>query len=1065
MNNLTLYNSSAGSGKTYTLVKEFLIKALDQTHTSSNYYKHILAVTFTNKAAAEMKERVIKALKEIASKEKLEGTTAFLLADLIKPKSEGGLGLDQQTLEKKCEQVLRSILHNYNDLAISTIDKFTHKIIRTFAHDLHLPLNFEIELDEQEILSKAIDLLIAQVGKNKDLTKLLIDFSKEKADNENSWNIDKDLYVFAKNLLKDNGEFYIKQLNKLAIEDFHAIRKELFIQIKLFESEIISISENAIDYINKQGIEEKSFYKGYLITYFKKVQKFSDFEANATLQKMMVDEQNWYSKAVDESQKQLIDANKSTIITYYDAIQNHIVENESAYIINKLLLKYSYTLAVINEIEKTIQEVKEENNVLNFSDFNKKIAQVIANEPAPFIYERLGEKYHHYLIDEFQDTSIIQWHNLLPLVDNSLASGHFNMLVGDAKQSIYRFRGGEVEQIINLPKIIDFPNSIQNESFSLIENALERNFNLKELDTNYRSKAEIVDFNNHFFKFTSTHLSEKYQQLYKNLNQEFNPDNNGGGVAISFIEHTDKEDLNDLMLQKIIETINTLKADNYALKDIAILTRSKKDGVLIASHLIENGIDVISFESLLLNNSKEVQFLIHYFNYLLAPKDKENAVFIIQFLLDKFNITASLFDVFEKYKTNTLRLFLNENNLNLNESSISKLSLYELTEYLINQFNLDDSINIYLQFFLEKVYEFSTKKGNSIANFIEWWNEKNDKFSIIIPEGIEAVRVMTIHKSKGLEFPVVIYPFANSPVKNNAQQDFFWTTETGIQNLDVALLPINIALKKTKLASIYEEEISKLTLDLINILYVALTRPEERLYVLSSIKKDAKGNISKNNIGAINDYLYDFCQQSFLTKNSDTNFEYGSFNRKTETEKTKKDALKTETFSIITHNSWREKIKISYQAPKFWDVESPEKIGEHGSLIHNILSELKHKNELQAILTRNINKGVITKYEALTLKNQLEKQFQHPLVGHLFSDFDMVKNEKNILLSSGSSYQPDRVTFKDNNIYIIDYKTGEPSNKHIEQLENYKKILAEMYPTFSIKSYVMYLRTSEVIEI
>ncbi|PKP44870.1 MAG: hypothetical protein CVT95_10405, partial [Bacteroidetes bacterium HGW-Bacteroidetes-12] len=360
MSNLTLYNSSAGSGKTYTLVKEFLIKALDQTHTTSNYYKHILAVTFTNKAAAEMKERVIKALKEIASKEKLEGTTAFLLADLIKPKSEGGLGIDKNTLEKKCEQVLRSILHNYNDLAISTIDKFTHKIIRTFAHDLHLPLNFEIELDEQEILSKAIDLLIAQVGKNEALTKLLIDFSKEKADNENSWNIDKDLYVFAKNLLKDNGEFYIKQLNKLAIEDFHTIRKELFVQIKLFESEITSISENAIDFVNKQGIEEKSFYRGYLVVYFKKIQKFSDFEANPTLQKMMVDEQNWYSKTVPESQKQLIDANKSTIIAYYDAIQNHIAENESAYIINKLLLKYSYTLAVINEIEKTIQEVKEE---------------------------------------------------------------------------------------------------------------------------------------------------------------------------------------------------------------------------------------------------------------------------------------------------------------------------------------------------------------------------------------------------------------------------------------------------------------------------------------------------------------------------------------------------------------------------------------------------------------------------------------------------------------------------------------------------------------------------------
>lgn len=1065
MTNLTLYNSSAGSGKTYTLVKEFLIKVLDHTHTSSNYYKHILAVTFTNKAAAEMKERVIKALEEIASDEKLEGTTAFLLADLMKSTAEGGLGMNQAELKKKCSQVLRSILHNYNDLSISTIDKFTHKIIRTFAHDLHLPLNFEIELDEQEILSKAIDLLIAQVGKNEALTKLLIDFSKEKADNENSWDIDKDLFTFAKNLLKDNGEFYIKQLNKCSIDDFNSIRKELFVQLKAFESHIFNLAETTILFIKNQGIEDKSFYGGYLVNYFKKIQKFSDFEANATIQKMMADEKNWYSKATPSDQKQLIDANKSAIINHYETIQNYLAEHEGNYIIHNLLLKNSYTLAVINEIEKTIQEVKEENNVLNFSDFNKKIAQVIANEPTPFIYERLGEKYHNYLIDEFQDTSIIQWHNLLPLVDNSLANNHFNMLVGDAKQSIYRFRGGEVEQIINLPKIIDFPNSIQSDVFSHIENALERNFNLKELTTNYRSKAEIVDFNNHFFQFTSTHLSEKHQQLYKNLNQEFNPENNGGGVSISFIEHTDKENLNELMLLKIIETINKLKSDNYKLKDIAILTRGKTDGVLIASHLIENGINVISSESLLLKNAKEVQFLIHYFNYLLTPNNKENFVFIIQFLLDKHQLKNTLFDVFEKYNINTLQHFLNENNLSLSEHSINKLSLYELTEHLINHFNLDDSINIYLQFFLEKIYEFSVKRGNSIANFIEWWNEKNDKFSIIIPEGIEAVRVMTIHKSKGLEFPIVIYPFANSPVKINNQQDYFWTTETGIAKLDVALLPINVALKKTKLAYVYEEEISKLTLDLINILYVALTRPAERLYLLSSIKKDAKGSISRNNIGAINDYLYDFCQQDFLTKLSDTTFHYGLFNPKTEDEKTKKDAIITEEFSIITHNSWREKIKISYQAPKFWDVEFPEKIGEHGSLIHNILSELVHKNELDMLLNKNINKGIITEKEATILKNQLEEQFQHPLIGHLFSDFDMVKNEKNILLSSGSSYQPDRVTFKDENIYIIDYKTGEPSNKHIEQLENYKKILTEMYPTFSIKSYVMYLRTSEVMEI
>lgn len=1067
MSNLTLYNSSAGSGKTYTLVKEYLKKALNDEQIGANYYKHILAVTFTNKAATEMKERVIKALKEISSKQPLNGTTAFLLTDLLKPKTEGGLGVAKSTIENKCHVVLRSILHNYNDLAISTIDKFTHKIIRTFANDLHLPLNFEINLDEKEILSKAIDLLIAQAGKNSELTKLLIAFSIEKADDEKSWEIEEDIKKFAFNLLKEHNEFYLNQLNHLSINDFNSIRNELKANIKTIENNVSDLAKNALEEIDALGIEHSSFLSGYLPKYYLRLQKDVLAEPSATILKLVNEEIDWYSKKTPEPQKQLIDSNKSNLINRFNKIKNYIDSNISDYILNKLTFQNSYTLAVLNEIAKIIQEVKIENNELNFSDFNKKIADLIANEPTPFIYERLGEKYHHYFIDEFQDTSITQWQNLLPLIDNALANNHFNMLVGDAKQSIYRFRGGEVEQIINIPNIITNETNQKNENFTLIEQALHRNFKLENLSNNYRSKAEIVQFNNVFFQFIAKILPEKYINLYNNLNQGYKEDNVGGSIAISFVENQKKENYITDTLLEVKNTITQLLNDGYNLKDIAILTKEKKHGVLIAAHLIESGINVISSESLLLKNAKEVQFLIHLFNYQLQPNNKETELFIIQFLIEKKALNTELLTIFTNNKKNTLLHFLELNNLLLNSSFINKLSLYEITEYFINHFELDNNINIYLQFFLEKVYEYSSKKGNSIANFLEWWNQKSANFSITIPDGIDAVKVMTVHKSKGLEFPVVIYPFADTTItKPNSFIDYFWTTHINIKNLPTALIPLKKELEKTIHSADYKENLSKLTLDLVNLMYVALTRPEDRLYIISSIKKDSKGNILKNSIGAVNDYLYEFCQADFLTKNTDTLYTYGNFCSKTiEKENEQKQQVLTETFSMMTHNSWREKIKISYQAPKVWNINLPETIGEYGTLIHSVLAELTAINELETVLTKSLNKGILNENSKDELKKQLEIILNNPLILPLFTDFDSIKNEQAILLTSGENYKPDRVVFKGETIYIIDYKTGEPSKKHSEQVENYKAIISSMYPTKKIIGYLLYLNNNQIIEI
>lgn len=1055
MKNFAVYNSSAGSGKTYTLVKEYLKIALENEN--PNQYKQILATTFTNKAAAEMKERVIAALQALSGKTKLEGTPKFLLADLIKPVTEGGLGVNALTIEERSHQVLRSILHNYNDFAISTIDKFTHKIIRTFAHDLHLPLNFDVAIDETEVLSKAIDMLIAEVGVNEKLTQLLIEYTQKKADNEENWHIEKDLFLFAKNLLKDDGELHLKKIRSLSVDDFSEIKQQLYAQTKSFEKDVQQLGKEALQIIQSKGIEIKSFSSSFFPNYWNDLAQLKKLTPTATTIKIISGEKNWYAKTVEDSQQQLIDTHKELFVELYQTSRTYIEEFESQYVVNKLLIKNLYNLAVLNEIEKAIIEFKKDNNVLNISDFNKKIAQIVTSEPIPFIYERLGEKYRHYLIDEFQDTSIVQWHNLIPLIDNSLGSGKFNMVVGDAKQAIYRFRGGEVEQIIHLPEIYKKKNN------SLLlerEAALTRNYKAEELSNNYRSKAEVVDFNNRFFQSVATHLSAKYAVLYQNLEQGFDEKNNGGGVAVSFLNAENKEALDDQTFPKIIEIIEQNLTDNYTLKDIAILTRGNKDGAAIASYLLEKGISVISAESLLINSSKEVQLIIHLFQYIEHPNNVQFQLEIINYLIANHYQNDLVFEVFTKYPKNVLFHYLKEREIGIPHQYIANFSLYELAEYLIKHFSLDKCVDVYLQFFLDKVYEYTARYDNSLVNFLEWWEDRKEKFSIIVPEGADAVRVMSIHKSKGLEFPVVIYPFAISEVKPS--EKYFWTEDSGIDKLESAILPINITLESTRFQSVYEEEMDKSRLDLINVLYVALTRPKDRLFILSQIKFTKTGKRSDSKNGSVADYLYEFCEANSSHQINENQYQFGNFLKKEK--ETVSFSTNSEEFVSVEYNNWRDKINISYQAPEVWDVENPATSGAHGTLIHKILAEITHKKELEKVLTQLLNKGIIPHEQYDSIYNEIQEILQIKEIEALFTDFEELKNERGILLPSGETYQPDRVVVKEGVTYIVDYKTGGRKKGHFEQLENYKILLAQMGYQ-NIKGYLLYTKEANLIAV
>ena len=1045
MNNFVSYNSSAGSGKTYTLVKEYLKIALETKNSSQ--YKYILAVTFTNKAAAEMKARVIEALKALSSDEPLEGTPKFLQLDLLLPKEKGGLGIDANEVYARSKRVLKYILHNYNDFGVSTIDKFTHKIIRTFAHDLQLPLNFDIELDDREVLGAAIDMLIAEVGNNEKLTKLLLEYTSKKAEEEESWHIERDLYEFSRNLLKEDGELYLEKIRQLTLKDFDEIKVQLFTQTKEFEATVKQWGKDGLEFIAKKGVEHGSFSRSFFANYWKDLASLKKFDVTATTLKIIAGDANWYAAKVDDSQKQLIDSLQQEFITQFQGSREYIDEFESTYLVNKLIIKNLYNLAVLNEIEKTVLAFKKENNVLSISDFNKRIATIVESEPIPFIYERLGEKYNHYLIDEFQDTSIIQWHNLIPLVDNSLSTGKFNMVVGDAKQAIYRFRGGEVEQIINLPEIFKHNN---NPLLLEREGALRRNHKVKTLNKNFRSRAEVVHFNNEFFQSVSSNLSEKYQTLYANFEQKYDSKNTGGSVDILFLEDTDKELYIGAVLNNIINTIEDVCKDGFKLSDVAILTLSNKDGSEIATHLLENDISVISSESLLLNNSDEVVFILNLFRFILAPSNKSTHVQILNYLTNNV-YEDDLFAVFETYKDNTINAYLKSKGVQIDYQKISNYSLYEMTEYLVVAFGFEQKVDVYIQFLLDKIQEYTARNDNSIINFIEWWEAKSEKFSIVIPEGIDAVRVMSIHKSKGLEFPVVIYPFATTIVKTS--EKFFWTNDTSIEELKSAIIPIKKELLSTKFASVYEAELDKSRLDLVNVLYVALTRPKDRLYIISQTTKKPSTN------GSVTDYLMSYCSANADNKVGDNHYQFGALANKELAASTSQQDVRLEE---VAYNNWRDKIAISPQAPEVWDTENPETIGEHGTIIHNILSRVETINDVDAAIGIAIRKGFITETESPSIKAEIENLFKIYGVKDLFTDFDELKNERSILLASGESYQPDRVVIKNGKTYLIDYKTGEPSPSHEKQITHYRGLLAQMGYE-NIVSYLLYLKNGELV--
>lgn len=1025
----SIYDASAGSGKTYTLVKEYLKIILSAP--KNDAYRNILAITFTNKAVHEMKSRIVGSLSEFA-KDEPSAKAIDLMQDLARETS-----LSIIELKTKSQNIIKHIIHNYAAFDISTIDKFTHKVIRAFAHDLNLPMTFEVTLDTENLLVEAVDAIIAQAGQDETLTKLLIDFTMEKTDDDKSWDVSREILDTGRLILNENNRNEITHFHDKSIEEFVEIKKKLKVLCKDLEEENTVFATNALLLIEKNGVDLKSFSRGTFPNHLESIRDGKFNPKNKTFHE-------FDDIAINKTAKDR--ALIENIIPELLQILDKVYKNFEKRDFYKAFLKNITPLSLLNTVSNELEKIQKEQNVLSISEFNAIIHREIQNQPAPFIYERLGERYRHFFIDEFQDTSEMQWQNLIPLIDNAL-SGQDDfgvkgtlMIVGDPKQSIYRWRGGKAEQFIELSKDLNpfnNPDKI-----------------ITHLDTNYRSYSEVINFNNGFFKLISSEFENAdYKDLYENHSHQNTNSKKGGYVNISFLPVIDKNDQieDDATLEKtdlyVLATLNTIQKvlrEGFEYKDIVILTRKRSQGIAVANYLTEQKIPLLSSETLMIQNATEVRLIVHLLKYLNNNADLEAKANFLHFLAKNTDVKMPIHDFIAAGMAErdeiTFEKWLEKFDVLLSFESIRKKSLYEAVETIVSKFVRPEYNNAYVQYFLDIVLERDIRNQAGISDFLSYWDKNAEKFSIPSPEGNNAVRIMTIHKSKGLEFPVVIMPFAEEDYSRKPKDKLWLNAEEEDFGLPKVLIDNSNAVAGfgEDAAMVFNSKKQEELLDNVNVLYVALTRAEEQLYVISQeIKQRKDGEFPGNMASFFIKYLIN------LGVYDEGKLEY-EFGNSAKLSSVEKHSSSTKTIPLVSEVLNPKNIKIAQREALMWGTHQQEAMS-YGNVIHEILAFVKYESDIDLAIVKALENGLITFDQKDIVLNTIQEIVNHPEISVCFERDNRVLNEETIIQKEGKVLKPDRVVITPKGeAYLLDYKTGSASPKYKKQLEEYQFAIEDM---------------------
>lgn len=1004
-NEFKIYNASAGAGKTYTLVREYLSILL----TDSNPYKFesILAITFTNKAANEMKQRILEKLVEFANENFSENP------DLIALSKE--LNLEPENIHLRSREILSKILHNYSRFSVSTIDKFNLRLMKSFAQDMGLSVNFNVEMDLENLLEESVNQLFSKIGEDELLTSVLIEIAIDNLQENRSWDITRELISNAKGLYSDTHLEKLTALQKYDLGEFNKFRKIVYQKVSSKKNQLKKIASEVLDLIQKNGIALDEFSGGRsgVPGFFTKFLNEDFSFPTATHLKNI---ENTNPDKFASGKASAVSANSIEIIfpeiktRFFEAIK--ILQDLPLW---ESIQKTVAALSIINEVEKSVESIKEDNNVLLISEFNKLISSNLQKQPSGFIYERIGNRFHHYFIDEFQDTSTLQWRNLNPLIENARAGSDTIMLVGDAKQSIYRFRGGNPEQMVKLI----------NEKYAL-------DITVENLPKNWRSYENIIEFNNKFYQSISDNLpTEDYQKLYlEGNNQEFNH-KKGGYVQLNFIEKNDGTEAYEKdTLDQILTNINSSLEQGFEFGEITILHRTNAHGKLIAEFLSQKKIPVISAESLLVSNSSDIQLIELFFKTISNEEDlASKAKFLTKLnelkIIKNDDITLEIQSVLKENLIN-LKDYLNQYEIDINFIFEPSISLYDFTEKAITNFNLGKNGNAYIQYFLDFVLEYSMKNEYNLQCFLEYWEEKKGKLSISMPDGINAINLMTIHKSKGLEFPVVILPFTDWGERVMSPK--FWVPlqdeELPFEEFIVDAFG-NLENVSPEIAQIIVNERNEFELDNLNMLYVATTRAVEQLYITTQRLKPNSNN--KGVAQYFNNYV----------SVSDNEIILEGKKKRISILKIQKN--ETEKIAFVSEN-WSERISISKESSKRW---RKRKSIVYGELIHDFMKFIYTEKDIEPTLQNIINSGLIQKNEAEEIRKLILEIINHSDLKYYFSEDYKSINERDFINELGEVYRPDRISYRENIYTIIDYKTGSIQEEHVNQVNSYAENLSK----------------------
>lgn len=1061
MGGLNVYSASAGSGKTHRIVGEYI----SLLFSDDKAYKHILAVTFTNKAGEEMKSRIIKELNNLGTGGKSDYTE--------KLKKE--YNLTETQIQAIAKKKFKEILHDYSNFSISTIDSFFQKILKNFTYETGIQFNYEIELDIDNVISQVVDSLINKSSEDPNLKKYLISLIDQNIYDGKKWDTRHSLKKFILDIFSSNYREYETEYNsffndKNKTKNFLA---DLNILINNFEKENAKYHQKINDILSKHSLGVESFKGGKTRSIIKRILGFKNKFLKDTIEQTFNkydDITEWLVKKDqnDEGKKQVAESLLKVCCDYKMFLETELLNYNTA----TLIRRQFHFIALIGYAFKELDEYKKENNKFLISEVPSFLAEISTQNSSPFIYEKIGNYYNNYLIDEFQDTATTQWKAFYPLIQESLSKqSKNNILVGDVKQSIYGWRGGDWE-LLSEKVQQQFPHF----------------YKLISLDKNYRSGKNIVEFNNIFFKNAAEILQNTFNEnittqanstlsdkitksVYNNIIQEPNSESESY-IAINIIENKEKSADNRLLSMDImIEQIEKVQQNNYNAGDIMILVRSNTEGKDVADYIInysqspkakENtNYDVISADSLFISNNDAVSFLISCLKYFTNPEDKlaftETAYILyrINYLNSDTEVNFEINKYCKDFETKIQEI----------QPLLTSLSLPEFTDKLIGIFNLNDKSNVpFLTSFRDLIHEYSQNKSSDIYEFLEWWEEFGIQKTIKIPENQNAINIITAHKSKGLAAEFVFVPFCNW--KFGKSDGIVWCelNKSPFNLLPAWSLNYNQSLKFSFAAEAYDNENFDKTLESFNLMYVAFTRAKKGLFV-TSVNKQSSNPVIKD----VGQLLADVISHGMangeldLKEIENENSEIKTFVKGSIIQNKSSDDLGEYFDSYPVYFPSRQPI-IKQFNKREGDSFANEMIHK-GIVYHELFEKIKTIDDLRPALKEIALKGLIRESEQEGIFAELKELLSNQLISDWYGNKYEIINEAEIFCGNGETRRPDRIMIKDNEAIVVDYKFGNIENRsHVKQISEYGELLKEI--GFSkVEMYVWYVFSNILIKV